>query len=120
MDSEQAFCRFVRHALAPGAGERLAAMATGAKGRRKILLALSHRFRSDIRAEAIRRLGTACALDRPCYVYCEGMPFGAAMATVQGAYENLAECDSWLILLQDGSAAIHRPERWDDEVEIGL
>ena len=35
---------------------------------------------------------------------------------VRDAYEKLSVEDSWLILLTDASAGIHRPEaRWDDE-----
>jgi hypothetical protein len=42
--------------------------------------------------------------------------FGAEFSTVREAYDELSLEDSWLIVLQDASAGIHRPEaRWGDE-----
>ena len=54
--------------------------------------------------------------DEPCYVFHTRIGFGVNYPNVRDAYDELSLDDSWLILLQDGSVGIHRPEaRWDDE-----
>src|SRR4051812_4457870 len=55
-------------------------------------------------------------LKKPCFVFYKPMGFGVEFSAVRDAYEKLSILDSWLILLTDASAGIHRPEgRWDDE-----
>jgi hypothetical protein len=46
----------------------------------------------------------------PCFVFHTSLGFGVEFQNVRAAYEALATQDSWLILLQDASAGIHRPE----------
>ena len=54
--------------------------------------------------------------EQPCYIFQERAGFGIEAASVREAYDQLSIEDSWLILLRDSSAGIHRPEtRWDDE-----
>ena len=86
------------------------------KGRRKILQALSHEFEPAIRPETVQLRTDDAVFSEPCYVFEARVGFGVEAPSVREAYDRLSIQDSWLILLRDGSAGIHRPEwRWDDE-----
>lgn len=69
-----------------------------------------------VRDAAVRTKDYAKLWEKPCYAFHPRVGFGAVYSTVREAYDELALDDSCLILLQDASAGIHRPEaRWDDE-----
>ena len=64
----------------------------------------------------IQRGGYEAIWDAPCYIFESRAGFGAESPSVRAAYDQLSIQDSWLILLRDASAGIHRPEsRWDAE-----
>jgi hypothetical protein len=116
MDAQQAFTHFVQRCLSPEKARRFTELAASKKGQRKILDGLCHEFEPAIRAGAVRRGGYDQLWNSPCFVFDERLGFGVEFASVREAYDALSVGDSWLILLRDASAGIHRPEaRWDDE-----
>ena len=116
MDAQQAFAHFVKRALTREKAERYTALSTTKNGQRKILDGLCHEFEPAILPAVVRRKGYNALWDRPCFAFYTPIGFGVEFGTVRDAYERLSGEDSWLILLTDASAGIHRPEaRWDDE-----
>lgn len=116
MNASQAFVTFVKRTLAPDKARRFAALAETKKGQRKILRSLCHEFEPAILPQAVRPEIYDALWDQPCYVFHERAGFGIEAASVRAAYDELSTGDSWLILLRDSSAGIHRPEAsWDDE-----
>lgn len=91
-------------------------LASSKKGQRKVLDGLSHEFEPAIRAAAIRAKDYSRLWAKPCFAFHARVGFGAEFASVREAYDELSLEDSWLIVPQDASARIHRPEwRWDAE-----
>jgi hypothetical protein len=116
MEATAAFVNFIRRVLTPAKAQRFAALVGKEKGQKRILKGLYHEFEPAIRANAIRKEPYDRVWDQPCFVFAESQGFGVEYASVREAYEEVASYDGWLIVLQDGSAGIHRPEdRWDAE-----
>src|SRR5688572_25010944 len=116
MDAQKAFKFFVNRVLEKGKAERFDSLSDTKKGQRKILVGLCHQFGPAILAKAVRPKDYSHIWEKPCFVFYESLGFGVPFDSVRGAYEELSVTDSWLIVLADGSAGIHRPEaRWDDE-----
>jgi hypothetical protein len=116
MNATEAFVAFVMRALIPAKARRFAVLAPSKKGQLKILNGLCHDFEPAIREAAVRPKDYSRFWEKPCYAFHARLGFGAEFLTVRNAYDELALDDSWLIVLQNGSAGIHRPEaRWDDE-----
>lgn len=116
MNATETFTVFVTRALSPEKARRIVELATSKKGQAKILDALCHEFESAIRDAAIRTKDYSKLWDKPCYAFHRRVGFGTKFSAVRDAYDVLARDDGWLIVLQDTSAGIHRPEaRWDDE-----
>jgi hypothetical protein len=116
MNPSQVLAKFVSRVLVPAKSRRFAALTTSKKGQRKILEGLSHEFEPAIRAEAIQNRNYDGMQDRPCFVFHYRLGFGVGFPNVRSAYDHLSLEDSWLIILQDASAGIFRPEaHWDDE-----
>lgn len=118
MDAVEAFTALVNRGLETQKARRYAALAPSKKGQQKILSGLYHDFEHAIRPEAVRSPSNPF-WDLPCYAYSQTIGFGHAFSTLREAFEQLCRDDSWLIILQDGSAGIHRPEgRWDAQKVI--
>ena len=116
MEAEQAFAHFVSRVLERGRAERLTSLAATKKGQWKILDQLCHEFESAILPSAVRSKDYQPLLNRPCFVFHAPMGFGVEFSTVRDAYAELSTDECWLIILDDASAGIHRPEgRWDAE-----
>ena len=117
MDAPQAFTHFVQRCLTPEKARRFTELSATKKGQRKILAGLGGEFESAVREDAVRRGGYDRLWDSSCFVFYEPLGFGVEFASVREAYDQLSIQDSWLILLRDASAGIHRPEapRWDHE-----
>jgi hypothetical protein len=116
MDAQQAFTEFVQRCLSPEKAGRFTELCASKEGRRKILDGLCHEFEAAIRSDAVQRGGYDQFWSRPCFVFHAPLGFGLEFASVREAYDQLSVENSWLILLRDASAGIHRPEaRWDDE-----
>jgi hypothetical protein len=116
MNATGAFVEFVTRILVPAKASRFAALASTTKGHRKILEGLCHDFDAAIRSEAIRERNYDKLWDQPSFVFHSPRGFGVEFSNFRDAYEQMSVDDSWLILLQDASAGIYRPEaRWDDE-----
>lgn len=116
MNASEAFSAFITRALNPAKAGRFAVLASSKKGQRKLLDGLHHEFEPAIRIAAICTKDYSKLWDKPCYAFHFRLGFGAGFSTVREAYDRLASEDSWLIILQDASAGIHRPEaQWDDE-----
>lgn len=116
MDAQQAFARFVSRVLAREKAERFTSLSATKKGQRKILDGLCHEFEPAILPAAVRLKDYDAFWDKPCFVFYAPMGFGVEFSEVREAYDKLSLEDSWLMLLTDASAGIHRPEgRWDDE-----
>ena len=116
VDAQQAFVKFVKRTVTPEKARRFAALAETKNGQRKLLDALSHEFESAIVAQAAPPSADDAIWQQPCYVFRERTGFGVDAASMREAYDELSTRDSWLIILCDSSAGIHRPEdRWDDE-----
>jgi hypothetical protein len=116
MDAQQVFAKFVNRALLKEKAERFVALSETKKGQRKILDGLCHQFESAIRPDAVRKNNYDKLWSSCCYVFYSPLGFGVEFASVREAYDKLSIADSWLIILHDASAGIHRPEaRWDDE-----
>jgi hypothetical protein len=120
MDAQQAFTQLVHRCLSPEKARRYAELCASKKGQRNILDGLCHQFEPAIRPDAKRAGGYDRHWGSPSFVFSKPLGFGVEFASVREAYDQLSVEDSWLILLRDASAAIHRPEaRWDDEKLIG-
>ena len=116
MNATDAFAAFVTRALIPAKARRFAVLASSKKGQRKALNGLCHEFDPAVRAAAICTKDYSKLWKKPCFAFHPRVGFGAEFSTVREAYDELSLDDSWLIVLQDASAGIHRPEaRWDDE-----
>ncbi len=116
MNAQQAFAHFVSHALVPEKTERFVVLSSSKAGQKKILEGIGHEFGSIINPGAVRPSCLNALLSKPCFVFYRPLGFGVEFGTLSDAYEKLSIEDSWLIVLADGSAGIHRPEaRWDDE-----
>ena len=116
MDAPSAFTAFVQRTLAPDKARRFAALAETPKGQRKLLRALSHEFGPAILPQAVQTRGDDSVWAQPCYIFEERLGFGIEAPSVRAAYDQLSIQDSWLIVVRDASAGIHRPEsRWDAE-----
>jgi hypothetical protein len=116
MNATEAFAAFVTRALIPAKARRFAVLASSKKGQRKALNGLCHEFDPAVRAAAICTKDYSKLWKKPCFAFHPRVGFGAEFSTVREAYDELSLDDSWLIVLQDASAGIHRPEaRWDDE-----
>jgi hypothetical protein len=116
MNATEAFTAFVTRVLVPAKARRFKLLASSKKGQSKVLDGLCHEFEQAIREVTICRKDYSKLWEEPCYVFHSRIGFGAEFPKVRDAYDQLAIEDSWLILLQDASAGIHRPEaRWDDE-----
>jgi hypothetical protein len=116
MNATEAFGAFVRRALIPAKARRFAVLASSKKGQRKALNGLGNEFEPAIRAAAIGTKDYSQLWEEPCFAFHPRVGFGARFSTVREAYDELSLDDSWLIVLQDASAGIHRPEaRWDHE-----
>jgi hypothetical protein len=110
----------VHRCLSPEKARRYAELCASKKGQRNILDGLCHQFEPAIRPDAKRAGGYDRHWGSPSFVFSKPLGFGVEFASVREAYDQLSVEDSWLILLRDASAAIHRPEaRWDDEKLIG-
>src|SRR6267378_2575246 len=113
MNAQEAFAHFVRRVLLAEKAERFTYLSTKKKGQRKILDGLCHQFESAIRPGSVRTMNYEPLLNRPCFVFSVPMGFGMPFDTLGEAYDKLSIEDSWLIVLADASAGIHRPEaRW--------
>jgi hypothetical protein len=116
MNATEAFVELVASALESQKAERYAALASTEKGRTKILLCLCHEFEHAIRPEAVQRSCEQAFWNLPCYAYSSSLGFGQPFSRLREAIDRLGTEDSWLIVLQDGSGGIHRPEgRWDGQ-----
>ena len=116
MTPTEAFTTLVQATLEPSKARRFAELASSKKGRAKLLDALAHQFESAIRPNAVLPGIVPKMRQSPCYVFHYMRGYGVAFPTLSDAYDDLSADDSWLIVLADGSAGIHRPEaRWDAE-----
>jgi hypothetical protein len=116
MNATEAFTAFVTRVLVPTKARRFAVLASSTKGQRKVLDGLCHEFEPAIRDAAVRTKDYSKLWEKACYVFHSRVGFGTEFSNVRHAYDELAIEDSWLIVLQDASAGIYRPEaRWDDE-----
>lgn len=119
MTASEAFVKFVSKTLLPAKAKRFSALASTRKGQRSIFNALSHDLESAVRPNAMKGRQYEELWTSPCFVFHGTLEFGVEIPSVRDAYEQLAKVDGWLILLQDGSAGIYRPEgRWDKEMTI--
>jgi hypothetical protein len=120
MSAQEAFKHLVAKCLSPEKARRFTELSANSKGQKKILDGLCHEFGPAILPGAVKSGGYDGLWESPCYAFHQPLGFGVEIASVQEAYDRLSTKDSWLILLRDGSAAIHRPEgQWDDEKLIG-
>lgn len=116
MDAQEAFTNLVNRVLERGKAERFTSLSATKKGQRKILVGLCHEFEPAILEKSVKPKDYSRLWEKPCFVYYEPLGFGVPFDTVRSAHEELSLADSWLVILADGSAGIHRPEaRWDDE-----
>jgi hypothetical protein len=119
MNAQQTLSHFVSRVLVREKADRFRSLAATKKGQQKILDGLCHEFAPAILPATVRRMDYGAFLGRPCFVYFSPMGFGIEFCTFREAYEELSLEDSWLIILIDASAGVHRPEgRWDDETLI--
>ncbi len=116
MDPQETFRRFVDRALEPGKARRFISLSGTKKGQGKILVGLAHEFEHAILPTAVKAKDYAPFWATPCFVYYQPLGFGIGFDSVRVAYGEVDLSDSWLILMIDASAGIHRPEnRWDAE-----
>ena len=120
MTASEAFVAFVTGFLVPTKARRFAALASTKKGQRRILDGLSHQFEHAVRPGAIHARNYDQLWNQSCFVFHSSLGFGVEFPSVREAYDRLSVDDSWLIVLQNASAGVHRPEaRWDAESFIG-
>jgi hypothetical protein len=116
MNAAETFASFVTRVLEPAKARRFAVLASSKKGQRKALDGLCHDFEPAIRQAANSTKDYSNLWDQPCYAFHPRLGFGTPFSTLREAYQALALEDSWLIVLQDASAGIHRPE-WRRDAE---
>jgi hypothetical protein len=116
MNAIEAFTTFVQRGLIAAKAHRFTVLASSKKGQRKVLDGLCHEFEPAIRESAVHPKDYSSLWNKRCYVFHARVGFGTGFSTVRAAYDELSLDDSWLIVLDDGSAGVHRPEScWDDE-----
>jgi hypothetical protein len=116
MNASDAFVEFVTRTLVPDKARRFAALALSPKGHHKLLDGLCHEFEPAIRDTAICGRDYSKLWDKPVFAFHSRVGFGAEFSQLRDAYKELSLDDSWLIVLQDATTGIYRPEaRWDDE-----
>jgi hypothetical protein len=119
MNASDVFVAFVNRALVPAKAQRYVNLASTLKGQHKILNGLCHEFESAIRENAVCNKDYSKLWDKPCFAFHSKMGFGTEYSKLADAYNDLSIDDSWLIVMRDGTAGIHRPEsRWDAEILI--
>lgn len=115
MDAQELFINFVKATLVPDIARRYSEIAKSKKGKQKILNGLYHEFESAIRPDCVSVESYDRWWNQPCFIY-HLREFGTPCHTLRDAYEHFPDLGGWLIILADGSAAIHRPEdRCEDE-----
>lgn len=116
MSADEAFISFARNVLVLEKARRYEALIATPRGRKKFLGCLYHDFDDAILPACERGNDYMAILGFACFVFFEPEGFGAAFASVENAYNKLSDRDGWLILTDDGSAGVYRPEnRWDAE-----
>jgi len=116
MTVEKAFKTFAKRVMQPARAARYTSLLATAKGKRRILASLDHALEMAILPNAIGSQDYSSVLDKPCFVFHSPRPFGDSASSVRQALSELSLTDGWLILVNDGSAAVLRPEgRWDAE-----
>ncbi len=119
MNAPDAFVAFVTSVLVPEKARRFAALASTKKGQGKVLHGLCHKFEPAVLNTAVREKDYSTLWEQPCYAFHSRLGFGAEFPMFCNAYDELSLDDGWLIVLQDASAGVLRPEaRWDDEKMI--
>lgn len=121
MDATEALCHFVGRALVPRKAKRIVELASqgSPKTRRRIVQSLAHEFEPFVQPSAIRELDFKQIARMPCYAFSDHADFGQVFCSVQLARDFLSLYDGWLLVTQDASAGLFRPEiRWDDEMLI--
>ena len=100
---------------------RLLALIETKKGQKKFLRELYHGFQEAVRDDLAFQSSYDEYWDLPCFVFHESKGFGLAVSSFVKAYKQLSLDEGWLIISQDGSIGVYRPEaRWDDEVLIKI
>lgn len=119
MSAEQAFSILIKRVLLPARAGRYATLATGNKGKEKILASLDHDFEKSLRPNIGRPTAQTKEWSGPCFAFHQSLDFGTEFSSLRNAYEKLRDDDGWLLVAADGSAAIYRPEsRWDAEIVL--
>jgi hypothetical protein len=117
MNAEETFVEFVKRVLTPHRARRFAELVQTRKGQLKILHGFAHEFESMIRPTCVRSADYEKLWRKCCFVYHSPLGFGVEFPTVRDAYDQLSVVDDWLIVLQDATAGIYRPEgRFDREM----
>jgi hypothetical protein len=120
MNEIEAIKKFIKHTTTENKSRRYCGLVESKKGRIKFLKELYHGFQGSIR-EGIKSQKHYKDNKLPCYAYCAGIEFGLPFETFADAYEKLSCEDGWIIVTQDATFGVYRPEsEWDKEVAIRI
>jgi hypothetical protein len=115
----EAFAKFITSVCVPEKRGRYVALANSQKGQAKILNYLCHEFESTIRKDCVKQPSYESIQDNPCLIFERSKGFGVQRNSFREAHDELSSIDSWLIVLEDGSAGSYRPEgKFDSEILI--
>jgi len=121
MNEIEALKKFVEQATSDQKSRRYIALIESKKGRKKFLAELYHEFLASLREEIKNEKDHKKYNKKACFIYCEQYVFGMSVASFSEAYEKLSQDEGWIIVTQDASFGVYRPEsEWDKEVAIRI
>ena len=121
MNEIEAIKAFINTVATSKKARRYLELVDSTKGRKRFLNELHHCFDDALR-EDLQLINDRSKCNKmPCYIYFYRMGFGTPAESFSQAYEELASDDSWVIVTQDGSYGVYRPEaNWDGEILVRI
>lgn len=121
MNEIEAIKKFIKHVATDAKGRRYIALIDSKKGRKKFLAELYHGFLDSLREEIKSKKDHQKFNKSACYIYYEHYGFGILVSSFSEAYDKLSHDEGWVIVAQDASFGVYRPEsEWDKEVAIKI
>lgn len=115
MNASEVFCSFVSSVLRKEDARRCVEIIHSKKGQKKLSEFLCHKFDEAIKPGGIVKTIQSESWNLPCFIF-HGESFGNHYPSLKEAYDSLSLKDGWLIILENTSLGIYRPEqRWDEE-----
>ena len=121
MNSNEVFVRFCNKALVAKKAMRYCELIKTKKGPIKILDMINHDIDNNIRNDTINTNINDNDMNSSCFIFHRNHDFGKQVDTLRAALDSLSQEEGWIVILENGSLAIYRPEgRWDAERTIRI